>query len=108
MSWCPATGDARRVAEGSTEARGRLAAVISSDARPAKASRAARTDSFGTRTGRDPGGAVEAVTSGHSPSPNPRVGDKHSNVTAWPGQRQDDLWRFEGLAAPRAVPWNHR
>jgi hypothetical protein len=91
-------GDVRRVARGSTGARGRFAAVIRQDDCLAKPCRAARTDSFGTRTGRGSCRAVKAVTAGHSPSIDHRFGDKHSNVTAWPGRRRDVLWRFEGLA----------
>src|SRR5690242_13139538 len=37
--------------------------------RPAKRCRTARADSFGTRTGRGPGGAIAAVTVRHSPRP---------------------------------------
>jgi|SRR6185312_6859651 len=71
--------------------------------RPAKPCRTARADSFGTRTGRGPGGAIAAVTAAQ-PSPDHRFGDKPSNITARPGRRQDVLWRFDGLAVRVRYP----
>jgi hypothetical protein len=67
----PGDGRCSRMAQGSTGAGGRFAAVISSDERPAKPRRTARTDSFGTRTDRGPGGAVEAVTMRRCPLARP-------------------------------------
>jgi hypothetical protein len=99
----PGDGRCSRMAQGSTGAGGRFAAVISFDERPAKPRRTARTDSFGTRTDRGPGGAVEAVTMRRCPRAH-RFWDKHSNVTAWPGWRQDVLWRFEALAGRVRYP----
>ena len=44
------------------------------------------------------------MTMWRSPSPDHRFGDKHSSVTAWPGRRQDVLWRFEALAGRVRYP----
>ena len=44
------------------------------------------------------------MTMWRSPSPDRRFGDKHSSVAAWPGRRQDVLWRFEALAGRVRYP----
>jgi hypothetical protein len=103
-------GDGRCSARGpgSTGARGRFAAVISSDDRPAKPRRTARTGSFGTRTGRRPGGAVEAVTMRRSPLARPSFRGQAFERYCLAGSAAGRFVAFRGACRPRAVSWNHR
>src|SRR5690242_4090366 len=91
-------GDAWRVAQGSTGARG-------SFARPPRealsygASGLLRNEDRSRSRWSDCGGDGAA-----QPSPDHRFGDKPSNITARPGRRQDVLWRFDGLAVRVRYP----
>jgi hypothetical protein len=96
--------DARRVAQGSTGARGRLAAVISSDDRPREALSCGANGLLRNEDrSRSRWGGGE-VTVRHTPRPTPVSGDRHSKRCPWPGQRQDVLWCFDGLAARVRYP----
>ena len=107
MSWCPAMGDARRVAQDRPEPAD--ASPPSSVLTTAPRSPVVRrTGSFGTRTGRGPGGAVEAVTMRRSPLARPSFRGQAFERYCLAGSAAGRFVAFRGACRPGAVSWNHR